>query len=233
MPRRILALALAATLALGLAACGGGDDDESADVTAAPITTAPDTTAAPTTTAPATDDTDAGDAVSVDNFASEAGITDQGDTYDDFVEVTDDSGQIVVEVPTEWSDLDTSATDDGNPSIQASPDLGGDIESTPILGYTAVQFTTPPDLDNVIAQTAAATTGGECEEDTVNDYADGVFSGRIQAFVNCGGSDRAWLFVAATPDNGDSYATVIFGQAITLADVDALQHAFDTFNTTI
>lgn len=234
MPRRFLALALAAGLVVGLAACGGGDDDESADVTVAPATTAPDTTAAPTTTEPVTDDTgDAGGAVSVDNFGTESGITDEGDTYDEFVEVTDDSGQIFVEVPAAWSDTDTSATGDGNPSIQASPDLGGDIESTPVLGYTAVEFTTPPDLDDVIEQTAAATTGGECDADTPNDYADGVFSGRIQAFVNCGGSDRAWLFVAATPDNGDSYATVIFGQAITLADVDALENAFDTFNTTI
>ena len=111
--------------------------------------------------------------------------------------------------------------------------LEGDIESTPILGYTAVQFTNFPDLYAVIEQTAAASTGGECEAQAPGDYTDGVFSGRIQAFVNCGGQDRAWLFVAATPDNGDSYATVIFGQAVTLADVDALQHAFDTFNTNV
>ena len=96
-----------------------------------------------------------------------------------------------------------------------------------------MEFTTPPDLDDVISQTAAATTQGQCDAEAPNDYADGVFSGRIQAFVNCGGDDRAWLFVAATPDNGDSYATVIFGQAVTLADVDALQHAFDTFNTNV
>lgn len=235
MTRRLLALACALTFALGLVACGGGDDDEDAsDVTAAPLTTAPDNTVASTTTAPAVDSGDtSGGEITVDNFASESGITDSGDTYDDFVQVTDDSGQIFVEVPSDWSDVDTTASSDGNPSIQASPDLEGDLESTPILGYTAVQFTNAPDLDSVIEQTAAASTGGECEAQAPGDYTDGVFSGRIQAFVNCGGQDRAWLFVAATPDNGDSYATVIFGQAVTLADVDALQHAFDTFNTTV
>lgn len=239
MNRRLIALVCALTLALGLAACGGGDDDEDAsNVTAAPLPTAPDDTAAPapTTTAPPVDSgatASSGDEITVDNFASEAGITQSGDTYDDFVQVTDDSGQIFVEVPSDWDDVDTSASSDGNPSIQASPDLEGDIESTPILGYTAVQFTNFPDLDAVIEQTAAASTGGECEAQAPGDYTDGVFSGRIQAFVNCGGQDRAWLFVAATPDNGDSYATVIFGQAVTLADVDALQHAFDTFNTTV
>lgn len=236
MTRRLLAVALAPLLVLAVAACGGGDDDEGADVTAAPLATAPDNTAAPapTTTAPAFDSgTDGGGEITVDNFASEAGITQSGDTYDDFVQVTDDSGQIFVEVPAEWDDVDTTASSDGNPSIQASPDLSGDIESTPILGYTAVQFESFPDLDAVIEQTAAASTGGECEAEAPNDYTDGVFTGRIQAFVNCGGQDRAWLFVAATPDNGDSYATVIFGQAVTLADVDALQHAFDTFNTTV
>ena len=232
MPRRLVALTAAASLALGLVACGGGDDDESA-VTAAPLATTPDHTAAPATTAAPEGGDAIGGAVDIDSFASDAGITESGDSYSEFVEVSDDSEQIFVEVPAEWDDLDTTASSDGNPSIQASPDLGGDIESTPILGYTAVQFTSPPDLDEVITQTAAASTGGECEAGTPNDYSDGVFSGRIQAFVNCGGDDRAWLFVAATPDNGDSYATVIFGQAVTLADVDALQHAFDTFNTNV
>ncbi|MBL8774791.1 MAG: hypothetical protein JNK12_02615 [Acidimicrobiales bacterium] len=237
MPRRLLALTAAAALAFVLVACGGGDGDDESAVTAAPLATTPDNTAAPATTA-APDSGDTGDdavggAVDIDSFASDAGITESGDSYSEFVQVSDDSDQIFVEVPAEWDDLDTTASSDGNPSIQASPDLGGDIESTPILGYTAVQFTSPPDLDEVISQTAAASTRGECEAGTPNDYSDGVFSGRIQAFVNCGGDDRAWLFVAAIPDNGDSYATVIFGQAVTLADVDALQHAFDTFNTNV
>jgi serine protease Do len=235
MIRRCLAVLFATGLVLGLVSCGGGDDDSADTTVASTDTTTPDNTAAPTTTAAdgTTTTAGAGDAITLDNFGSAAGITEDAEAYADFVEITDDSGALVVEVPSEWSDVDGTASSSGDPSVQASPDLAGDIAVTPVLGYTAVEFTTPPDLDNVITQTADATTGGECQAQPAADYADGVFSGRVQAFVGCGGDDRAWIFVAATPDNGDSYATVIFGQAVTTADVDAIQHAFDTFNTTL
>lgn len=164
----------------------------------------------------------------------ESGVSDEGEEYTDFEQITDDSGTIVVEVPVEWDDVDGSPNSSGDPSLRAGPDLGAPAEEVPVLGYTAVEVANPAgqDLDGLISTVSDATTQGECTEEPAQPYSDPAFTGRIQAFVDCGGDDRAWLFVAATPDNGDPFVAVIFGQAVTVADVDAIQHAFDTFNIT-
>jgi hypothetical protein len=234
--RRLFALLLSLFLAAGLlAACGDDDDGGAAETTVTTAADDEDEDESTTTTEEGDEDEDAdpGDSA-IGDF--EAEVTEDADSYEEFVEVTDDSGQLVIEVPEEYGDLETGPSNNGDPQILASPDLEGNIDDTPIIGYAGIQNDNAQalgsdDLDEVIAGAAAAQTD-DCDAEAPEDYSDPAFTGRIQVFVNCGGEDRAFLFVAALPDSGDPFVALVFGHAVTVADVDAFQNALDTFNVT-
>jgi hypothetical protein len=235
MIRRFMILTLAFFLVAGLAACG--DDDDGGRQADVPPPTAPDDEDEATTTTEADEeededeDAEPGDSA-VEEF--EAEVTEDADEYSDFQQITDDSGQLVIEVPEEYDDVETGASANNDPQIIASPDLEADIEETPVIGYVGIQNDnaqsfSSDNLDEVI-EGAASEQADDCEAQEPQDYSDPAFTGRIQVFVDCGGEDRAFLFVAALPDSGDPFVALVFGHAVTVADVDAFQNALDTFN---
>jgi hypothetical protein len=235
--RRLFALLMSLFLAAGLLAACGDDDDGGNDAATTVTTTADDEDEDESTTTTEEEDededADPGDSA-IEDF--EAEVTEDADSYEDFVEVTDDSGQLIIEVPEEYSDLETGPSNNGDPQILASPDLEGNIDDTPIIGYAGIQndnaqLLDSTDLDDIIAGAAADQTD-DCTAESPQDYSDPAFTGRIQVFVDCGGEDRAFLFVAALPDSGDPFVALVFGHAVTVADVDAFQNALDTFNVT-
>ena len=83
------------------------------------------------------------------------------------------------------------------------------------------------DLDASLAQYGfpdACTDGG------ITDYADPVFTGKYQVWQDCGGTANDVVTLVAVPAD-DSYLAVIQAQIVTDADLEALQKAFDTFNS--
>jgi serine protease Do len=82
------------------------------------------------------------------------------------------------------------------------------------------------DLDETIAVFGYPDS---CSDGGVYDYADAIFTGRYQLWTDCGGSDTALIVLAAVPADG-SYTAVIVVQAISDADLEALDHIFATFN---
>ena len=74
------------------------------------------------------------------------------------------------------------------------------------------------------ASPAACTDGG------ITDYADPVFTGKYQVWQDCGGTANDVVTLVAVPAD-DSYLAVIQAQIVTDADLEALQKAFDTFNS--
>ena len=160
---------------------------------------------------------------------------DPGVAYTDFVEVTDDSGTLTVEVPLEWFDTDTTpiVADDGTliPRIEAAPDLDSfrtafDTPGVQFAAAPAAQFAVA-DVLELFGQSAACTDAGTF------DYDDGKFAGRYQIWTDCGGTDTKFVVLGTNATTGDAsttYATIV--QVVTEADLGALDHIMNTFDVT-
>ena len=57
-----------------------------------------------------------------------------------------------------------------------------------------------------------------------------MFTGKYQLWLDCGGTANDIVTLVAVPAD-NSYLAVIQAQIVTDADIEALQTAFDTFNT--
>ena len=167
------------------------------------------------------------------SFAEEVGDvnTSTATGYSGYQTLVDDTGAITVDVPNEWTDVDTApfTMDDGTqaPFISASPDLASfnSSWSTPGLLYAALA--PQPDIASTIA--LLAPQEGECTTDNgVSDYDDSVFTGQYQYWSGCGGTAEYVVLVANPADA--SYTAVIAVQILSDADWEALDQAFATFN---
>lgn len=150
-----------------------------------------------------------------------------------YVSLVDDTGQISIDVPTEWSDVDTSplVLDDGTelPFIIASPSIQGfnDTYDTPGLFYGVLTQPTG-DVSGTLASFAPTDT--TCVDGGVTPYEDAVFTGEYQIWTGCGGSESIGVVLVASPIDGSGYQAVIGAQVVSEADLDALDQAFATFN---
>jgi len=150
--------------------------------------------------------------------------------YSSYVSVTDDSGVLGVKVPAEWSDVQGSALtlDDGTtlPQILASSDLATYESSYSIPGMEFVALvgggTTPDSMLDAIGPS------DECTSDGREDYDDGLYAGRIEYWVSCGGSGTQVVTIAAEPAGGE-FLAVLFVQIVSDADLDALDQIVQTF----
>lgn len=162
-------------------------------------------------------------------------LDDTGEEYAEFVQITDDSGSISVEVPAEWSEVDGApiTLEDGTElqNVSAAPDLAaffGDWTS-PGLSLTVTQTDMAPDelLDQLVSGASEA-----CSDAGRQDYDDGLYQGRIQYYSACGGTEAAVVGIAAAPAEGGFTAFVIV-QLASEADVAVLDHIVQTFTVTI
>ncbi len=165
---------------------------------------------------------------------SEAGeqVTDGGQRYTDYVEIGDDSGAIIVEVPTSWTDIDGSAWEDESGvlggALASAPDLAGFYESFDVPGLNLLASTVlgTSDINELLDQFDFTS---ECTYDSRSAYEDPVYIGAFDLYVACGDQDALIVVLAAKPED-QSHVVVLIGQAVTEADIDALDHALDTFN---
>ena len=236
-------------LGVGLAACGGGGDDEEADATT--TTAAPATT---TTTAPAFDpgggdttDTTTGSDIGDDqraaiedfmsNVQTDTGVEDTGEAYT-YTTLTDDTGQLTVDAPAEWADVDGRTAALGTltlPDVRASTDLEQYNATFDVPGF---QFTATSDSTTGDPRAAlneeAIRFANVCEPQEVQSYSDPLYTGVSQVFANCGSSGAAFVWTAVQPiDTSDGdYIALVGVQILSDADVEALGHILDTFVVT-
>lgn len=234
-------------LGVGLAACGGGDDEDAATTT----TAAPETT---TTTAVAFDpgdETDTTEAATIEgedqraaiedfmsSVQSDTGAEDTGETYT-YASISDDTGQLTVDAPTEWSDVDGRVATLGNltlPDLRASTDMEQYNASFDVPGFefraTADSSTGDP---RAVLNEYAIRSEGSCSEDLgVQAYSDPLYTGVSQVFANCGGSGASFVWTVVQPiDTSDGdYIAVVGVQILSDADIEALGHILDTFVVT-
>jgi hypothetical protein len=145
--------------------------------------------------------------------------------------LVDDTGLIAVVVPDTWSDVDTAPTpaEDGGivPRIAAAPDIAQFTDTFNVAGveYFAIPYTDDP-------QTTIDEFGlsSGCEDITVEDYTDPVFTGLVQVGTSCGATGEAtWNMVVASPDD-QSLTAVVRVQSATAADAEAMDFVLRSFN---
>ena len=179
---------------------------------------------------------DAGDQVT-DGTAVEATI--------DYGTITDDSGVLTVDAPTAWTEKNTApfTLDDATaagypwiladakeaPSIKVSPSLDDFDKNwqTPGLMFMAL----PPQTSLDVTLAVFAPQAGDCTAGEVEDYDDGVYTGRTQTFTDCGGTSSMYITVAAVPAD-NTFTAIVAMQVVTDQDLDVLDRVIETFTVT-
>lgn len=156
-------------------------------------------------------------------------------TYLDYVEVSDDTGSLVVEIPVEWS-TDVSTTplyDDNGDFLAAAIEAASNLEdfwttySTPGVGFYSLDdpegfYDAPTLLDELAGEYEACTYDGRY------DYDDGVYFGQYDLYIDCSDVNSVIIELAASPQEGGYMAYLVI-QAISDADLEAMDHVLNTF----
>jgi len=166
------------------------------------------------------------------SFAQQGGgdvaDADEGETYTDYMTITDDTGAIEMAVPTTWSDVDGSVwvNDEGEARgarLIASPP--GDGEK-PYVYFSGMPLGESLNLDELLDNADYSDTCGEYHGRS--DYKDELYAGRYDYYSQCGDADGVVFVVLATPPD-EAYLAFLIIQALTKADLEAADRIFDTF----
>jgi serine protease Do len=157
-----------------------------------------------------------------------------GATYTEYVEVWDDTDTIVVEIPAEWA-LEV----DGRPYLDDNDEfLAADIQASSNLEDFFNTYATPG--IEFAASSVWATLYTEaslldelqqsydCVYDGRYEYDDGLYTGLYDLYVDCGDVGSVIIELVATPADR-SFLIFVQIQAVTDADLDALDRILDTF----
>ena len=162
----------------------------------------------------------------------ETTVEESATTYDSYTTIVDDTGTLTVDVPTAWTSIDTTpiTLDDGSQlgQITASPDIEAYNTTWDVPG---IFYTSVPQA-GILDALATFDPGDACTDAGQTEYQDAAFLGTYQVWTNCGGTDTIYVVLAAAPLSGTGNVSVLTAQIVTDADLDALDQAFATFNTT-
>ena len=153
-------------------------------------------------------------------------------SYAEYVEVTDDTGAIVMQIPVEWSDTDGSVwEDDGQivgAGIVASSDLDDFYETYSTPGVIFLASEGMAQAGDSAELLDLFDFSDDCWYEGRFEYEDALYSGFYDYYSGCGGGDTVMLVLVAMPAD-QSFATVLAMQAVTDADLDATDRILDTF----
>lgn len=154
--------------------------------------------------------------------------------YQDYVTVTDDSGQLSMSIPREWTDVRGLPWEfDGELvgfSIAAAPDLDGWYTTWGVPGvffaaseslrsqYDATDLLNLDDYDFSL----------ECVYDGRYSYEDPLYVGEYDLWVDCGGTGSILIVLTAEPFDS-SFVILLQAVAVYEEDLDAIDTVLDTF----
>jgi serine protease Do len=176
-----------------------------------------------------------------DEVTNDSGDSGSTDTTNEYMTISDDSGLLLVEVPTSWSDVDGSqwgdASDPLGLAVRAAPDLQSwnDTWNTPGVFFgasvdlleglsDAERLGMPDEVLNLDSFDYSAS----CTYDARYDYSDPVYAGKYDLWTDCGDSEAIFVVLAVLPEDL-SYFVLVNVLVITDADLDALDHILDSF----
>lgn len=148
--------------------------------------------------------------------------------------ITDNSGRIVVEVPTAWTDIDGGSYIDerGNQifDVIVAEDVDAFIETFDVSGvrisasYDLARSTNERDILEIYFREFSTL----CTFAGTEEYRDAFYSGEFDAYTDCGGTDASFYVVAVVPR---SRAFVIWIEGVIRSDADllALDRILDSF----
>lgn len=150
-----------------------------------------------------------------------------------FIAITDDSEALYMEVPDSWTAVD------GSPWLDdAGEILGASLAAAPDLQAFYDTFSSPGVLLLASADLGTSTMdelvdnfdfSEDCIYDGRSPYEDPVYTGVFDLYQECAGTDTILIVLAAQPAD-QSHGVILVGQAITEADVEALDQVLNTFN---
>jgi serine protease Do len=160
--------------------------------------------------------------------------TPDSSTYEDYVEVTDDSGLLSVSVPGEWSDLSRLPWEfEGETvgySIVASPDIAGwyDTWDVPGIFFGASEALRSRFEPTQLLDLETYDFSASCTYDGRSDYEDALYVGSYDLWLDCGGTGAILIVLAAEPFDG-SFIILLQAIAIYDEDLDAVDTVLNTF----
>lgn len=134
-----------------------------------------------------------------------------GTSTDGFVEIGDDSGRIFLDVPVEWSDIDTSFSEFG-PQLIASPNIDaflGDNDPPPGVLVLAFDGIPQTDFDEVLDLFDLEFDFFDCLTRERLPYEDGLYSGAQFLRTGCGPSSSNLRLIAAGLPGADYVFIVV------------------------
>lgn len=154
----------------------------------------------------------------------------EGEEYTEYVTLTDATNTLQVDVPAAWSDVDLGpAADDGLPFIAAAEDITGFNErfDVPGMAFFALPAGTP---SATIISDLSAPVAAECTDAGTEPYDDGVFVGEFKVWENCAGTNTSYIIVVTNAPAAPQYTFATVVQAVTAADLGALERVIASFN---
>ena len=153
-------------------------------------------------------------------------------TYENYVGVYDDAESVYMEVPEDWNDTDGAAWEDEGDILGASLTAASSVQGfndtydTPGVLLLASNDLASSYMDELVDYFDFS---DDCVYEGRSDYEDSVYTGVYDQYTDCLGTGNMLIILAAEPEDF-SHAVIVMGQAITSADLDALDHVLDTFN---
>ncbi|MGA1838046.1 trypsin-like peptidase domain-containing protein [Herbiconiux sp. 11R-BC] len=171
-------------------------------------------------------------AVTVPGIGASSG-GDDGRTY---TTITDQSGTLSMEVPSDWTDVDgapfTSDTGRKFLDLRASTSLQQFSDSWGTSGATlsASPATDEAALDPQVIFDSYASLTAQCGAPKADAYSDGVYTGQYRYYSGCGGQSDFVIVVAYPADT--SYVLVVTVAIASQADLPAIEHVMGSFAAT-
>ena len=155
-----------------------------------------------------------------------------GDSYEDYMEITDDTGALKVEVPTAWSDIDGGSwvvedTELG-PSVMAAPDLDAYLTTWNAPGMFFGATDENELATDKMGVLDAFDYSEDCTYDGRVDYDDGLYIGAYDIWSDCGGTGNIFVVLSATPED-ERYLVMVQTMVTSTADEEALDRILETF----
>lgn len=165
-----------------------------------------------------------------------------GSACDEFMPITDDSGILVMNVPTVWSDVDGSPWVENPFGLDGSGPggIGVQLTAAPSIADWNAGWTTPGvtfGATSLLGGTISeildvfAPLSGECTYEGRYEYDDGAYAGALDWWENCDGIGTAQAVIIARPPGGE-FTVLVAVTLVTEADLTAADEIVSSFYVT-